>query len=522
MSSTTDNQFGMLRSLIWPVHRHEVKKLLPMVLMMFFICFNYSALRNMKDALVITTAGAEIIPFIKVWAILPMAVIVTLTFTKLSNRYSQEQVFYIMTTGFLICYALFAFVLYPYREALHPTDAADYLESVLPSGFKGLISMFRYWTFTAFYVMSELWSTNIMTVLFWGFANEVTRLNEARRFYSVLSISSNFAAIAAGFISVAVATDGYFNIQGIMGAEGWEQTMKIMVTMVIFSGLVTMGIFRWVNKRVLNDPSYDDLHQIKRETKKKGRLSFMESLTYISNSRYLLCIAIIVVAYNLVINLVEVVWKDQLKNLYPSPADYSNYINNLLVIQGIVSTILALVIAKLINRYGWTNTALITPVVMLFTCMGFFGFLFFQNEMGPFAVSLLGMTPLGIAVFFGSSQNALSKATKYSVFDATKEMAYIPLSHECKLKGKAAIDGVGSRLGKSGGSLVHQGLLMVSGSVMASAPYVAGFLIAMIVLWMIAVRALGTQFNELVDSTDENKRPAPAPAINEEPSLTTS
>ena len=116
---------------------------MPMILMLFLICFNYSALRNMKDALMITAAGAEVIPFIKVWAILPMAVIVTLIFTKLSTHFSQERVFYMMTTGFLIAYALFAFVLYPYRETLHPHATADYLQSVLPGGFKGLISMFR-------------------------------------------------------------------------------------------------------------------------------------------------------------------------------------------------------------------------------------------------------------------------------------------------------------------------------------------------------------------------------------------
>ena len=142
---------------------------------------------------------------------------------------------------------------------------------------------------------------------------------------------------------------------------------------------------------------------------------------------------------------------------------------------------------------------------MLVTCLGFFGFLFFQDQIGHFAVSLLGMTPLAIAVFFGGAQNALSKATKYSVFDATKEMTYIPLSHECKLKGKAAIDGVGSRLGKSGGSLIHQSLLMIFGTVLASAPYVALILIGAIVFWMIAVRALGLQFNEI--SGEEPAKP---------------
>src|SRR5262249_29716117 len=100
----------------------------------------------------------------------------------------------------------------------------------------------------------------------------------------------------------------------------------------------------------------------------------------------------------------------------------------------------------------------VTPVVMIVTCVGFFGILFFRDALAPYFFSLLGMDPLAVAVFFGSMQNCLSKACKYSVFDATKVMAYIPLSIVSMLKGKAAIDGVGSRLGKSGGSVIHQGL----------------------------------------------------------------
>jgi AAA family ATP:ADP antiporter len=394
-------------------------------------------------------------------------------------------------------------VIYPYREALHPLESADYLQTILPAGFKGLISMYRYWTFTVFYVISELWSTIIMTVLFWGFANEITRLAEARRFYSVLAIASNFAAIVAGVTSVFVSQDGVFNPNIPLGNDAWEQTMMILVLLIIGSGLLTMAIFRWMNKNVLNDPSYDDLHQIKRETKKKGKLSFKESLSYVSNSKYLICIAVIVVSYNLVINMVEVVWKDQLKNLFPSPSDYNNYINNLTAIQGVVSTLLALMLAKMINRMGWTWTALITPVVMIITCLGFFGILFYQDTLAAFFLSLVGMSPLAIAVFFGSAQNCLSKACKYSVFDSTKEMAYIPLSHESKLKGKAAIDGVGSRLGKSGGSLIHQGLLMVFATVTASAPYVGAILLLVIVFWCIAVKSLGKQFDSIVAEQEE-------------------
>jgi AAA family ATP:ADP antiporter len=259
-----------------------------------------------------------------------------------------------------------------------------------------------------------------------------------------------------------------------------------------------MAIFRWMNKNVLNDPSYDDLHRIKKEAKKKGKLSFKESISYVSGSKYLMGIAVIVVAYNISINLSEVLWKDQIKNLYSNAIDYNNYINNLTAIQGVVSTLMSICLAQLIYRFGWTWTALITPAVMGITSIGFFGFMFFQDNLGAFFLSWLGMTPLAISIFFGSAQNCLCKASKYSVFDATKEMAYIPLSHESKLKGKAAIDGVGSRLGKSGGSVIHQGLLMVFATVSASAPYVAAILIGVIVLWVIAIRSLGLKFDNLV------------------------
>lgn len=503
MSSQADSQFGPIRSALWPIYRHEVRKIMPMIFMLFLICFNYSALRNMKDALVITTSGAEVIPFIKVWAILPSAVLVTLIFTKLSNHYSQAKVFYLMTSGFLTLYALFAFVVYPLRDTLHPYESANYLQSILPAGFKGLIEMYRYWTFTGFYVISELWSTIIMTVLFWGFANEITRLYEARRFYSVLSIAANLAAFAAGIISVFVSQEGVFNPSIPLGNDAWEQTMMILMIMIVASGILTMLIFRWMNDNVLNDPSYEDLHQIKRETKKKGKLSFKESISYVSNSKYLICIAIIVVAYNLVINLVEVVWKDQLKNLYPSPNDYNTYINNLTAIQGIVSTLMSFGMARMITRIGWTWTAMITPLVMLVTATGFFGFIFYDEALTGNYLLFMSMSPLALGVFFGGAQNCLSKACKYSVFDATKEMAYIPLSHESKLKGKAAIDGVGSRLGKSGGSVIHQGLLMVFATVTASAPYVAVILVIAIVLWSFGIRSLGKQFDALVAQRED-------------------
>ena len=89
-----------------------------------------------------------------------------------------------------------------------------------------------------------------MTVLFWGFANEITRLGEARRFYSVLSIASNFAAIAAGLTSIFVSDAGTFNPNIPLGNDSWEQTMMILMILIIFSGVATMVITPWQIRHV--------------------------------------------------------------------------------------------------------------------------------------------------------------------------------------------------------------------------------------------------------------------------------
>src|SRR3990167_3080108 len=131
MSSVKMPEFGKFRSFFWPIHRFECKKFTPLLILYAFICFNYSLLKAVKDALVITAvgSGAEAIPFIKVWAILPMALLITYLFTRLFNRYTQEKVFYIMIGSFLAFFLIFATVLYPLRDSIHPHATADMLEN---------------------------------------------------------------------------------------------------------------------------------------------------------------------------------------------------------------------------------------------------------------------------------------------------------------------------------------------------------------------------------------------------------
>jgi len=400
-------------------------------------------------------------------------------------------------------------VLYPAREWLHPNEFADYLEFTLPAGFKGMIAMLRNWTFTSFYVMAELWSNIILFVLFWGFANQVTRLGEAKRFYGLFGIGANISGVAAGQVSVYFSLKA-FDPNFFYGQTAWEQSMFFILSLMLVAGIAAIALFRWFNTSVLTDPRfYDEEDSAAKLKENRPKGSLKDNIRYLVTSPYLISIAVIVISYNVVINLVEVLWKHQLRELYPNPSDFNLYINQVTTIIGVVATLTALFVSgNSIRKFGWTFTAMLTPVILIITSIGFFFFLLTKDQLAGVVYSLSGMTPLAIVVFFGSAQNVLSRGAKYTVFDATKEMAFVPLAPDTKLKGKAVIDGVCSRLGKSGGSVVHQSLLLAFSSFAASAPYVALFLFITIALWMVAVVVLGRKFNALT---------VPTPVIPAEP-----
>lgn len=468
-----------------------------MLFLFLLVTFNYNVLRTMKDALVVTAkmSGAEIIPFIKVWAMFPSAILMTALFSFLTNRYSKETVFYALVGVFVGYFTIFL-VLYPLQDRLQPHSSADWLARVLPAGFKGLIAMYRYWLFTGFYVMSELWGSVIHGTLLWGFANQVTSLDEAKRFYGLYGVGANLSGILAGQVSIALCSNTY-HAWNPYGHTAWDQSILYILITVLIAAMATVALFQWICSHVLTDPCLYDPREATGEQAVRGKVSLMENFLYLVRSRYLIYIAIIVLGYNIVINLTEVIWKHEVKLLYPNPQHYNLYMNRISSILGVLATLSGLLLAgNAIRVLGWTLTALMTPLLLLITSLAFFTPFLFGSSQAPAWLGGMAALPLSLVVFFGTLQNCLARTAKYTVFDATKEMAFVPLDTDVKVNGKAAIDGVASRLGKSGGSVIHQGLLVLCGSLSASAPWVGLFIVGTLLVWMWATRALGEQFAE--------------------------
>lgn len=499
MSNSKQQEFSKLRSFFWPIHKEELAKFLPLGLMMFFILFNYSTLRTSKDALALSAGGGSIIPFLKGYVVFPASIIFVFIYSKMVASLSREKIFYYIISAFLIFYVAFGFFLYPNRDWLHPSpEYIANLKQAYPT-LQHFISILGHWSYSLYYVLAELWGTSMLSLLFWQFANDITKTKEAKRFYAMFALIANIALILAGLMGKY-----YYQLSLQTPNDPYAQTAIYTATSLLISGLATIILYRWVNVSVLTKPRfYTADEKNKKPKKKKLKMSISEAFKFLLTSKYLGMIALLVICYGISINLIETLWKDQVTTLFKGDKNQIyNFMQNLAIGTGAFTMVIILFSKGVVQKFGWFNGAIVTPLVILITGALFFSFVFFSGYFEP-VVAGYGMSVLLAAVWIGTIQNILSKGIKYGLFDPTKEMSYIPLDDNLKTRGKAAVDVIGSRLGKAGGGYISSGIMMImAGGVMDIAPILSIFIIAVILIWIYAVTSLNKLYHDKLKETE--------------------
>lgn len=481
--------FGRIRNFLWPIHSFELKKLIPMFVLFFLISFVYNLLRCLKISLIVKAEGSgiEVLPFLKIGAVLPGALLLTYIFTLLISRFTREQVFYTILTGFLMYFVLFMLVLYPNHSALQLDTLANFLQSYVftGDGSKGFIAAVRHLNLTVFYVLCEMWSAVVLSMLFWGFANEVTKVEEAKRFYAIFALGANLSGIFSGEFAQIVKQIPYMSF---LPFDDQNQWIFLQLCTVLFIGAIIIGLFYWLNHNIF----HVERVQAAQIPKKSKQLSLRECFRYLSKSRYLTYMVIIVVGYNIVYNLADVMWTYKVDQVYQTSKDLNAYMNYITVLTGLVAVICAFMISgNVIRRYGWTTAALITPIVWFLTSIGFFSGLAFEGHMVMDMLATFVGNPANFVLLLGSIQICLGRGCKYTVFDEAKEIAFIPLPKENQRKGKAIVDGLASRFGKSGGSMIYLMLFGLFGSMENVIPYVSIIIFVALVAWLYATVKMG-------------------------------
>lgn len=489
ISDVKSKPFGKIRNFLWPIHSFELQKLIPMFALFFLISFVYNLLRCLKISLIVKAEGSgiEILPFLKIGAVLPGAILLTYIFTLLISRFTREQVFYTILTGFLIYFALFMCVLYPNHASLQLDTIADFLQTYIFSGegSKGLIAAIRHLNLTVFYVLCEMWSAVVLSMLFWGFANEVTKVEEAKRFYAIFALGANLSGIFSGEFAQIVKQIPFISFLPFDESNQW---IFLQLCTVLIIGSIIIALFYWLNHNIF----HVERVQAAQVAKKSKQLSLRECFSYLGKSRYLTYMVIIVVGYNIVYNLADVMWTYKVDQVYQTSKDLNAYMNYITVITGIVAAVCAFLISgNVIRRYGWTIAALVTPIVWFLTSIGFFSGLAFEGSMVMEVLATFVGNPANFVLLLGSIQICLGRGCKYTVFDEAKEIAFIPLPKENQRKGKAIVDGLASRFGKSGGSMIYLMLFGLFGSMSNVIPYVSIIIFVALCAWLYATVKMG-------------------------------
>lgn len=494
---------------IWPIQKFELKKILPLLSLKFLVSFAYAILTCMKDPLVVTAehSGAEIIPVLKGWLVFPLSIVAALVYSKLSNVLKRSTLFYGIISFFMIIIFIYGFLLYPNSAAICPNKSADWLTAHFGSQYSHWISVYRNWFHSLFFITAELWGQIVIFLLYWGFANHICQLKEAKRTYTLFIAAGDVGTILTGPLVL-------FFIKKYSGAD-FTPTLQALICFVLGCAALMMIIYWWMNRYVLVHKRYYDPTITKQSIEQKTKLSLYKSIKHICSSRYLLCIAVLVIGCALSINMIEVTWKANLKIQYPNIVDYQAFIGKLTTWIGSVALVTVLFLGgSFLRIFGWRFSAQITPIAVGATGVIFFMLYSFQDYLGPIT-KFFGLTPLMLIIFFGAFQNIISKVVKYSFFDSTKEMAYIPLDQESKVKGKAAIDMVGSRLGKSGSSWLQLALMQIAGtgSILVITPYLIPIVIAVTLYWSYSVHYLNKEIIGREEEAEISKKTSIKPQL---------
>lgn len=477
--------------LSFPVTLSELPKFFITAIMLMMTVYIYSILRASKDAIVVVQMGAELISVIKLYGVLPSAIIFMLIYVKLVDLFSRINLYHVLTAFFIGFFIIFNYILFPNAKALQ-IDVSGLID-VMPF-LKYLFIMISHWPYTLFYIFSELWGTIMLSLMFWQLANQICTITEAQRFYPLFGLLGQIGLVAAGILGKMFSGISE-SATGEMVAppeEMWQHALNSITLSVVVSGAILSSCLWYLGRIVGNDT----INTTKTKSgKKKVKMGFGESIKYIMSSKYIGLITALILCYGISINLVEGVWKKSLSIQFPDSAQYSNFMGDIQVWTGIATAIAMLCGSFLLRIISWRTAAILTPIMILVTGIIFFLFMIFKTDLEPTVIAF-GATAMAVAVFSGAAQNVLSKATKYAFFDPTKEMSYIPLDDDLKAKGKAAADVIGGRLGKSGGAFIQSTMLMLipGANLISLAPNLFVIFVVIMLVWVVAVFALAKEF----------------------------
>jgi AAA family ATP:ADP antiporter len=411
-------------------------------------------LKPLKDGVFCATVGVNFQPEAK-WLSLGVIFLLVMLYSKLSDRFSRDKMFYILCT-------IYGLVTLGFYWGLQHPEIGLANTNICAGRLIG-------WSW---YVFVESFAS-LLVVAFWSFVADTTTPESAKRGYSILVMGGQIGGIIGPLIATFAKTLG--SAQIVFG-----------IAMAIFSVMLLVKLLMiYVSKDQLVG------YRVKATAKQPPAPGFLEGLKLLLSQPYLMGIFLVLTIFGIVTTIIDfelqLLVNDAAKvygaaKIADTMAYYMGWFGVATNSLTLVSLILG--IGNVTRYFGLTVALICMPILVLFAVLA----IYFGHWLG-------GEWPLQIAFVM----LVIISSVNYSLGQPTKEQLYIPTSKETKYKAKVWIEAFGHRSSKALGSgvniLVHwaPGIILLLNT---------GISVLLTVLWMGVAVYLGRK-HKLAVSRDE-------------------
>ncbi|KRH93577.1 ATP:ADP Antiporter (AAA) Family [Pseudoloma neurophilia] len=507
---------------IWNVAPRECPKLLLMSTQFFLISYVYAILRELKDAFTLKRQLAASIQVMKLWFVPPVSIVASLTVAKLLSYASNRKILMGALCLYAAYFLFYGFIILPYQDKIEPSvhRVGDVFHDSKMK-FRGIESLaavivtFTCYTSTVHFIMSEVWGSAVLSLLFLSFVNDVCPFKQFIRFIRILYISSNLALI--------------FSFLTIKGFEFYDEKLSF-----IGKGWLLIGMFVFLSFVVLIVVLLGYIFKIKNfdaplfiveseKKKKKVSVSFGEGIRLMFKSKLVLAICCMTLAYSIGTNMAETNYKSCLDKIAKNERQSTTQIAGFLAYQQVIVGVIVIILlctpfARLIQIFGWTTMGLVPSVAAFFSFLAVFSLATINTGIDGRNMRFINAIFLSFDISNEKTNNWLYselyvglvaascfKITKYAAFDIAKEAISMRINRKYRARFKGIYDGVCGKLGKAGGSMLSAGcnLFMNANDIRSSSLIYFCLSMVLVAAWVYVIIYLGGKYYTSIKNDED-------------------
>jgi ATP:ADP antiporter, AAA family len=415
--------------------REERLRTIGLFALFFLVIAAFWVQKPIRTSRFLTSVGPEYLPLVKLgtaFLVLP----VVLFYSSLAARFRRESLVYLCVGAFVTASLVFWWLL-----------------SARSGGS---------WSAYAYFFYVDIFNS-VMVALFWSLANDLNSPEEAQRTYGVIG--------AGGIVGGAVGS----------AVTGWsvEHVGTANMLLICVGILLAIAVIaRWISHLKV-----DAAAKQRTPGGTAQRSSWHEAVAgarLTLTSPYLAAIAMLVVGYEIVSNVIDYQFNTLVAAAYQTDGAMASFLGRLSTASNVAALIVQLVVTTWILRHWGPRVGLLVLPIAL--ALGSAGFAF---------VPILTIVT---ATFVSDA------ALGYSLNQTTKEVLYTPTDSATKYQAKAFIDVFLMRLAKGVSSLLILGCVAWLGQSTGTLQWLAVLSLAVVAAWLAVAYFAGRAYARRVEA----------------------